>query len=54
MGPGRLLIKSASFLHRKGLKAPDEGYGYGIIRPFSALKMNIPKGPEANPLGAFS
>ncbi|MER8012119.1 S8 family serine peptidase [Streptomyces sp. NPDC094149] len=44
------LIKSASFLHHKGLKAPDE-YGYGIVRPYSALKMNIPKGPEANPLG---
>ncbi|MGW3139397.1 type VII secretion-associated serine protease mycosin [Streptomyces sp. NPDC001139] len=45
------LIKSASFLDHKGLKAPDERYGYGILRPYSALKMNIPKGPEANPLG---
>ncbi|MFC8515111.1 type VII secretion-associated serine protease mycosin [Streptomyces sp. NPDC057257] len=45
------LIKSASFLHHKGLKAPDEEYGYGIVRPYSALTMNIPKGSKGNPLG---
>ncbi|MGW2237053.1 type VII secretion-associated serine protease mycosin [Streptomyces sp. NPDC001759] len=45
------LIKSASFLQHKGLKAPDQEYGYGIVRPYSALTMNIPKGPEGNPLG---
>jgi type VII secretion-associated serine protease mycosin len=45
------LIKSASFLGHKGLKAPDEEYGYGIIRPRQALTMNIPTGPKTNPLG---
>ncbi|WP_228034867.1 type VII secretion-associated serine protease mycosin, partial [Streptomyces spongiae] len=45
------LIKSASFLGHKGLKAPNEEYGYGIIRPYQAVTMDIPKGPEANPLG---
>ncbi|XHM65611.1 S8 family serine peptidase [Streptomyces nigra] len=43
------LIKSASFAHHKGLKAPDEEYGYGIVRPYSALTMDIPAGPKANP-----
>lgn len=45
------LIKSASFLHHKGLKAPDEEYGYGIVRPYTALTMSIPKGARENPLG---
>ncbi len=45
------LIKSASFLGHKGLKAPDEQYGYGIIRPYEAVTMDIPAGPKANPLG---
>lgn len=45
------LIKSASFAHHKGLKAPDEEYGYGIVRPYSALTMDIPAGSEKNPLG---
>ncbi|MBT2423406.1 type VII secretion-associated serine protease mycosin [Streptomyces sp. ISL-22] len=45
------LIKSATFAHHKGLKAPDEEYGYGIVRPYSALTMDIPAGPEKNPLG---
>ncbi len=45
------LIKSASFLGHKGLKAPDEGYGYGIIRPNKAVTMDIPKGPKEGPLG---
>ncbi|MFI7404705.1 type VII secretion-associated serine protease mycosin [Streptomyces sp. NPDC049541] len=45
------LIKSASFLHHKGLKAPDEEYGYGIVRPYKALTMSIPKGTRGNPLG---
>ncbi|WP_344404736.1 type VII secretion-associated serine protease mycosin [Streptomyces longisporus] len=45
------LIKSASFLGHKGLKAPDEEYGYGIIRPRQAVTMNIPPGPKTNPLG---
>ena len=45
------LIKSATFAHHKGLEAPDEEYGYGIVRPYSALTMNIPAGPKTNPLG---
>ncbi|MFI9647858.1 type VII secretion-associated serine protease mycosin [Streptomyces sp. NPDC052040] len=45
------LIKSATFAQHKGLKAPDEEYGYGIVRPYSALTMNIPAGPKENPLG---
>ncbi|MEU9287097.1 type VII secretion-associated serine protease mycosin [Streptomyces sp. NPDC048275] len=45
------LIKSATFAHHKGLKAPDEEYGYGIARPYSALTMDIPAGPKKNPLG---
>ncbi|MGW4872987.1 S8 family serine peptidase [Streptomyces chartreusis] len=45
------LIKSATFAHDKGLKAPDEEYGYGIVRPYSALTMDIPAGPKENPLG---
>ncbi|WP_244181988.1 type VII secretion-associated serine protease mycosin [Streptomyces curacoi] len=48
------LIKSASFLHHKGLKAPDREYGYGIIRPNKALTMDIPAGPKKNPLGQMS
>ncbi|WP_308377401.1 type VII secretion-associated serine protease mycosin [Streptomyces sp. ISL-99] len=45
------LIKSASFLDHKGLKAPDREYGYGIIRPNKALTMDIPEGPKEGPLG---
>ncbi|QOV35178.1 type VII secretion-associated serine protease mycosin [Streptomyces ferrugineus] len=48
------LIKSASFLDHKGLKAPDDEYGYGILRPNKALTMNIPAGPKKNPLGQMS
>ncbi|WP_327353056.1 type VII secretion-associated serine protease mycosin [Streptomyces sp. NBC_01304] len=44
------LVKSASFLGHKGLTAPDEEYGYGIIRPNKALTMDIPKGPKEGPL----
>lgn len=48
------LIKSASFLDHKGLTAPDEEYGYGIIRPRQAVTMDIPAGPEKNPLGQLT
>ncbi len=48
------LIKSATFAHHKGLKAPDEEYGYGIVRPYSALTRDIPAGPKKNPLGQLS
>lgn len=48
------LIKTATFAHHKGLKAPDEEYGYGIVRPYSALTMDIPAGPKTNPLGQLT
>ncbi|WP_255345644.1 type VII secretion-associated serine protease mycosin [Streptomyces chartreusis] len=48
------LIKSASFLGHKGLKAPDEEYGYGVIRPRQAVTMDIPAGPKTNPLGQLT
>ncbi|MFF5479631.1 type VII secretion-associated serine protease mycosin [Streptomyces sp. NPDC012935] len=48
------LIKTATFAHHKGLKAPDEEYGYGIVRPYSALTMDIPAGPKKNPLGQLT
>ncbi|MFC8093614.1 S8 family serine peptidase [Streptomyces sp. NPDC057301] len=48
------LLKSATFAHHKGLKAPDEEYGYGIVRPYSALTMDIPAGSKKNPLGQLT
>ncbi|MEU6545376.1 type VII secretion-associated serine protease mycosin [Streptomyces sp. NPDC046859] len=45
------LIKTATFAHHKGLKAPDEKYGYGIVRPYSALTTDVPAGSKKNPLG---
>jgi type VII secretion-associated serine protease mycosin len=34
----------------KGLKLPDEKYGYGYIRPLAALEDNIPAGSKNGPL----
>ena len=34
----------------KGLKLPDEKYGYGYIRPLAALQQNIPAGSKNGPL----
>lgn len=34
----------------KGLKLPDEKYGYGYIRPLAALEQNIPAGSKNGPL----
>ncbi|MFI5757331.1 type VII secretion-associated serine protease mycosin [Streptomyces sp. NPDC051569] len=34
----------------KGIKLPDEKYGYGYIQPLAALKNNIPPGPANGPL----
>ncbi|MFC7308687.1 S8 family serine peptidase [Streptomyces monticola] len=42
------LVKSAKL--PSGLKAPDEKYGYGVLRPGSALINDIPKGPKEGPL----
>jgi type VII secretion-associated serine protease mycosin len=44
------LIKSATFAEHDIKKAPDDEYGYGIIRPLKALTMDIPKGPKEGPL----
>ncbi|MEU0744218.1 type VII secretion-associated serine protease mycosin [Streptomyces sp. NPDC006134] len=44
------LIKSATFLDHDVKKVPDDEYGYGIIRPYMALTMDIPKGPKEGPL----
>ena len=48
------LIKSATFLNHDVKKAPDEEYGYGIIRPYAALTMDIPKGSKQGPLAQAS
>ncbi|GAA3074895.1 type VII secretion-associated serine protease mycosin [Streptomyces glomeratus] len=48
------LIKSATFLNHDVKKAPDEEYGYGIIRPYKALTMDIPAGPKEGPLAQAS
>ncbi|MBT2491160.1 type VII secretion-associated serine protease mycosin [Streptomyces sp. ISL-96] len=48
------LIKSATLLDHKVGNVPDEEYGYGMIRPYSALTMDIPKGPKQGPLGKIS
>ncbi|WP_369275508.1 hypothetical protein AB5J55_41000 [Streptomyces sp. R11] len=50
----RLIKSAATFAHHKGLKAPGEEYGYGIVRPYSALTMDIPAGPQKNPLGKLT
>ncbi|MBT2395194.1 type VII secretion-associated serine protease mycosin [Streptomyces sp. ISL-100] len=44
------LIKSATLLKHDVKKVPDEEFGYGILRPYQALTMNIPKGPKEGPL----
>ncbi|RPF36707.1 type VII secretion-associated serine protease mycosin [Streptomyces sp. TLI_185] len=48
------LVKSASFLNNKGRTAPDKQLGYGIARPGTALRMDIPKGPKEGPLAQAS
>ncbi|WP_234331785.1 type VII secretion-associated serine protease mycosin [Streptomyces sp. NRRL S-455] len=48
------LIKSATLLDHDVKKTPDEEYGYGIIRPYAALTMDIPKGPKQGPLAKSS
>lgn len=44
------MVKSATFLDQDVKKRPDEELGYGIIRPYKALTMDIPKGPKQGPL----
>ncbi|WP_327671996.1 MULTISPECIES: S8 family serine peptidase [unclassified Streptomyces] len=36
----------------KGLSLPDERYGYGFIRPYSALTEDVPAGSKIGPLKA--
>ncbi|MFJ5535369.1 type VII secretion-associated serine protease mycosin [Streptomyces sp. NPDC093261] len=48
------LIKSATFLDHDAKETPDEEFGYGIIRPYKALTMNIPAGPKEGPLAQAS
>ncbi|MFH8697604.1 type VII secretion-associated serine protease mycosin [Streptomyces chartreusis] len=48
------LIKSATMLDQDVKKTPDDEYGYGIIRPYAALTMDIPKGPKQGPLAQAS
>ncbi|UGY93909.1 S8 family serine peptidase [Streptomyces gobiensis] len=45
------LVKSAGLPDdMKDAKLPDEYYGYGFIKPWSALKLDISVGPEQGPL----
>lgn len=45
------LVKTALMPdHVKERKTPDKEYGYGIVRPYSALTKDIPPGPEEGPL----
>ncbi len=48
------LIKSATLLDHDVKTVPDEEFGYGIIRPYAALTMDIPKGPKQGPLAQAS
>jgi type VII secretion-associated serine protease mycosin len=48
------LIKSATLLDHDVKKTPDDEYGYGIIRPYAALTMDIPKGSKQGPLAQAS
>ncbi|MEU9662996.1 type VII secretion-associated serine protease mycosin [Streptomyces chartreusis] len=48
------LIKSATLLDRDVKKVPDDEFGYGIVRPYAALTMDIPKGPKQGPLAQAS
>ncbi|MFI0709993.1 type VII secretion-associated serine protease mycosin [Streptomyces inhibens] len=49
------LVKTAKLPQSaKGLKLPDKHYGYGFIRPYSALTEDIPAGSKNGPLPAPS
>ncbi|MFJ4716057.1 S8 family serine peptidase [Streptomyces sp. NPDC088785] len=52
--PGQLvnrLVKTAGLpASAKGTTLPDEHYGYGFIKPYSALTANIPAGSKNGPL----
>ncbi|MGP4002269.1 S8 family serine peptidase [Streptomyces sp. 8N706] len=45
------LVKTAGLPDaKKSLKLPDPHYGYGFIRPYTALTKDIPAGPKNGPL----
>lgn len=49
------LVKTAKLPESAtGLKVPDKHYGYGFIRPYSALTADIPVGSKNGPLPAPS
>ncbi|MFC9882901.1 type VII secretion-associated serine protease mycosin [Streptomyces libani] len=49
------LVKTAKLPESAtGLKVPDKHYGYGFIRPYSALTADIPTGSKSGPLPAPS
>ncbi|GFE17931.1 type VII secretion-associated serine protease [Streptomyces glebosus] len=49
------LVKTAKLPDSvKGTKLPDKHYGYGFIRPYSALTEDIPEGSKNGPLPAPS
>ncbi|MER5947725.1 S8 family serine peptidase [Streptomyces sp. NPDC001904] len=54
LAPGQLvnrLVKTAGLpASAKGTSLPDEHYGYGFIKPYSALTENIPAGSKNGPL----
>ena len=46
------LVKSAKASAVVGSKVPDQAYGYGVIRPYEALTLDIPAGSKEGPLAA--
>ncbi|KIZ13815.1 peptidase M8 [Streptomyces natalensis ATCC 27448] len=49
------LIKTAGIpASKQGMKLPDQHYGYGFIKPYSALTKNVPAGPKDGPFPALS
>ncbi|WP_328632180.1 S8 family serine peptidase [Streptomyces sp. NBC_00356] len=54
LAPGQIanrLVKTAGLsASAKGASLPDEHYGYGFIKPYSALAKNIPAGSKNGPL----
>lgn len=49
------MIKTAGIPEDKpNLKLPDPHYGYGFIKPYSALTKNVPAGPKDGPFPALS
>ncbi|MFH8557975.1 type VII secretion-associated serine protease mycosin [Streptomyces celluloflavus] len=49
------LVKTAGLpKDKKDLKLPDARYGYGFIKPYSALTKDIPAGPKNGPLEALA